>query len=167
MHKLSPPWQELYKVIKIPNSFQVVYEDQETEKITHTSNCKKFHEKLARVEEEAPPPGDAIHKQKKRVNQMHHQNKSSSRRRMTLFHFEDRVGGKTHAFDGPDRFLHWLQGEEDTSANICVEELLQEEEQEVRRLLTSFVKSWGWQSCLGDGRRGPFGILEIDVNIDF
>ena len=55
IHKLSPRWRGPYKVVKIPNSFQVVYEDQRREKITHISNCKKFHEKLVRVGEEAPP----------------------------------------------------------------------------------------------------------------
>ena len=120
MHKLSPRWRGPYKVIKIPNSFQVVYKDQKKEKITHISNCKKFHKKFARVEEQQQPPGDKIPKQKKRVNQMNHQNTSSSRRKMTLCCFEVSVRGKTHAFDGTDRFLHWLQGEEDTSANLCV-----------------------------------------------
>ena len=38
---------------------------------------------------------------------------------MTLCHFEVCVGGMTHAFDDPDRFLLWLQGEDYTSADIC------------------------------------------------
>ena len=63
-------------------------------------------------------PGDAIPKQKKLVNQMNCQNVPSSRRKMTLFRFEVRVGGITHAFGGPDHFLLWLQGEEDTSTDI-------------------------------------------------
>ena len=120
-HKLSPRWRGQFKIIKTPNSFQVVYDDQEKEKITHVSNCKKFQERLVGVGDEAPPPGDAIPKQKKPVNQMNSQNVPSSGNKMTLCHFEVRVRGMTHAFDGPSRFLLWLQGEEDTSANICVQ----------------------------------------------
>ena len=100
----------------------MVYEDQGTEKVTYISNCKKFHEKLVGVEEETPPPGDAIPKQKKQVNLMNCQKVLSSRRKMTLYRFEVHVGGMTHAFDGPDRFLLWLQGEEDASADICAQE---------------------------------------------
>ena len=40
-HKLSPKWRGPYKVNKIPNSFQVQYEDEGREKITHVRNCKK------------------------------------------------------------------------------------------------------------------------------
>ena len=50
---------------------------------------------------------------------MNCQNMPSSRCKMTLCCFEVCVGGMTHAF-GPDCFLHWLQGEEDTSAVICI-----------------------------------------------
>ena len=120
MHKLSPRWRGPYKVVIIPNSFQVVYEDQGREKITHVSNCKKFHKRLVGVGDEAPPPGDSIPKQKKWVNLMNCQNVPSSRRKMTLWHFKVRVWGMIHAFDGPDRFLLWLQKEEDTSADICM-----------------------------------------------
>ena len=38
------------------------------------------------------------------------------------------------------------------------EKSLQEEEWEVRRSLTSFVKSSGCPSCPGDGKGGPFDI---------
>ena len=91
--------------------------------MTHVSNCKKFHESLVGVGDEAPPPGDAIPKQKKQVSQMNCQNAPRSQHMMTLCCFEVRVGGMTHAFDGPDWFLLWLQGEEDTSADIFVREV--------------------------------------------
>ena len=41
-HKLSPKWRGPFKVNKIPNPFQVQYEDEGREKITHVRNCKKF-----------------------------------------------------------------------------------------------------------------------------
>ena len=41
-HKLSPRWCGPFKVNKIPNPFQVQYEDEGREKITHVRNCKKF-----------------------------------------------------------------------------------------------------------------------------
>ena len=63
-HKLSPRWRGPLKMIKSPNSFQVIYNDQGREKITHMSNCKKFQERLVGMRTQAPPPGDAIPKQK-------------------------------------------------------------------------------------------------------
>ena len=41
-HKLSPKWRGPFKVNKIPNPFQVHYEDEGREKVTHVRNCKKF-----------------------------------------------------------------------------------------------------------------------------
>ena len=82
MHKLSPHWRGPHKVVKIPDSFQVVYDDQGREKIPHVdlSNCKKFHKRLVGGE-------------MKWVNQMNCQNAPSSRRKMTLCRFEVCVGG--------------------------------------------------------------------------
>ena len=70
--------------------------------------------------DEALPPGDAMPKKKKQVIQLNCQNEPNSRRKMSLCRFEVRVGGMTHDFDDPDRFLQCLQGEEDTSADIYV-----------------------------------------------
>ena len=42
-HKLSPKWRGPFKVNKILNPFQVQYEDEGREKITHVRNCKRFH----------------------------------------------------------------------------------------------------------------------------
>ena len=58
-HKLSPRWRGPFSIVKIPNSFQVIYLDEGREKITHISNCKKFQEKIVSAGKEAPPPGDA------------------------------------------------------------------------------------------------------------
>ena len=55
-HKLSPRWRGPFPVIKTPNSFQVVYMDDEREKISHISDCKRFREKNANAGKEAPPP---------------------------------------------------------------------------------------------------------------
>ena len=41
-HKLPPKWCGPFKVNKIPNLFQVQYEDKGREKIIHVRNCKKF-----------------------------------------------------------------------------------------------------------------------------
>ena len=111
-HKLSPHWRGPFNIIEIPNPFQVIYNDQGREKITHVSNCKKFQGRLVVAGIQAPPLGDAIPKQKKCVNQM---NLPSSRHKMTLCHFEVCVGGITHVFDSPHCFHLWLQGDEDTS----------------------------------------------------
>ena len=45
-HKLFPKWRGPFKVNKIPNPFQVQYEDEGREKITHVRNCKKFREQV-------------------------------------------------------------------------------------------------------------------------
>ena len=39
-HKLSPKWQGPYKVTKVPNPFQVQYQDEEKEKTTHVQIAK-------------------------------------------------------------------------------------------------------------------------------
>ena len=77
-HKLSPRWRGPFQIIKIPSSFQVIYNDQGKEKITHVSNCKKFQERLVCAGNKAPPPGDAIPKPNKRVNRMKCRNAPSS-----------------------------------------------------------------------------------------
>ena len=41
-HKLSPRWRGPFKVNKIPNPFQVQYEDEGRETIMHVRSCKKF-----------------------------------------------------------------------------------------------------------------------------
>ena len=115
-HKLSPRWQGPFSIVKIPNSFQVIYLDEGREKITHISNCKKF-QKIVSTGKEAPPPGDAIPKQKKSVNWMKGHNAPSRCSRMTLCRFEVHFWGMTHSFDGPDHFLLWHQDQENVSNN--------------------------------------------------
>ena len=41
-HKLSPKCWGPYKVTKVPNPFQVQYQDEEREETTHVRKCKKF-----------------------------------------------------------------------------------------------------------------------------
>ena len=114
-HKLSPRWRGPFSIIKIPNSFQVIYLDERREKITHISHCKRFQEKIVKEGKEAPPPGDAIPKQKKSINWMKGRNAPSCGPRMTLCHFEVCFGDVTHSFNDPDRFLLWLQDRGDAS----------------------------------------------------
>ena len=114
-HKLSPRWRGPFSIIKILNSFQVTYLDEGRKNITHISHCKKFQEKIVPAKKEAPPAADAIPKRKKIINQMKGHNAPSCFLRMTLCSFEVRLGGETHSFDDPGRFLLWLQDRGDVS----------------------------------------------------
>ena len=67
---MSPHWQGPFSIVKIPNSFQVLYLDEGREKVTHIRHCKKFQEKIVPTKKEAPPTADVIHKQKRRISQM-------------------------------------------------------------------------------------------------
>ena len=69
-HKLSPRWRGPFSIIKIPNSFQVIYLDEGREKITHISHCKRFQEKIVIAGKEALPTDDVIPKQKNSINRM-------------------------------------------------------------------------------------------------
>ena len=77
----------------------------------HISHCKKFQEKIVNTRKEAPPPGDAIPKQKKSINRMKSHNAPSHCPRMTLCHFEVHFGDVTCSFNGPHRFHLWLQNQ--------------------------------------------------------
>ena len=114
-HKLPPRWRGPFSIVKIPNSFQVIYLDEGRKKIMHASNCKKFQEKIVTVGKEAPPPGDAIPKQKKSVNWIKGHNAPSHCPRMTVCCFEVCFRDVTRSFVGPDLFLLWLQDQEDAS----------------------------------------------------
>ena len=108
-HKLSPRWQGPLTIIKIPNSFQVIYLDEGREKVTHIRHCKRFQEKMVPTKDEAPPTVDVIHKQKERVRQTRGHKLPSCCPRMTLCRFEVRYEGETHSFDDLGCFLLWLQ----------------------------------------------------------
>ena len=69
-HTSSLRWKGPFSIIKIPNSFQVIYLDEGREKITHISHCERFHEKIVNMGKEAPPTDDAMPKQKKSINRM-------------------------------------------------------------------------------------------------
>ena len=114
-HKLSPRWRGPFSIIKIPNSFQIIYLDEGREKITHISHCKRFQEKIVHVGKEAPPTVDTIPKRKKRINQMKGHNTPNCCPRMTLCRFEVCFGGETHSFDDPGHFLLRLQDRGDVS----------------------------------------------------
>ena len=114
-HKWSPRWRGPFSVVKIPDSFQVIYLDEGREKVTHISHCRKFQEKIVPAKKEAPPTADVIHKQKRRISHMKGHNTSSCCPRMTLCCFEVRFGGETYSFDDPGRFLLWLQDRGDVS----------------------------------------------------
>ena len=119
-HKLSPRWQGPVKVIKIINSFQVTYENQRRKKIIHISNCKRYCDQLVEVGGETMPPSDVMPEAKKRAVRVNCQKPSSNRSKMSLSCFEVHVGDRTHSFYEPGHFFHWLQGEEETSAEVCV-----------------------------------------------
>ena len=53
-HKLSPRWRGPYEVTKVPNPFQVQYQDGEKQKITHVRNCKKFCGRVNNGNERTP-----------------------------------------------------------------------------------------------------------------
>ena len=115
-HKLSPRWRGPFSIIKIINSFQVIYLDEGSKKITHISHCKRFQKIVGlHVGKESSPTDGAILKPKKRINQMKGHNMPSCCPRMTLCRFEVRFGGETHSFDDPGRFLLWLQDRGDVS----------------------------------------------------
>ena len=102
------------------NSFQVTYDDQGREKITHISNCKRFYDRLVGVGGETPLPGGAMPEAKRQVVQLNCQRPSSSRHKKSLCRFEVRVGDMTHDFHDLDHFLQWLQVEEETSIVVCI-----------------------------------------------
>ena len=115
-HKLSPRWQGPFSIVKISNnSFQVIYIDEGSEKVTHIRHCKKFQEKIVTSKKEAPPTTDLIDEQKRRIIQMKGHKPPSCCPRMTLCRFEVRYGGETYSFDDPGRFLLWLQDRGDVS----------------------------------------------------
>ena len=45
-HKFSPHWRGPLLIVKIPNSFQVIYLNEGREKVMHIRHCKKFQEKI-------------------------------------------------------------------------------------------------------------------------
>ena len=60
--KLAPPWKGPYRVCRIPNKYQVVYEDGEVERTIHVNHAKPtkftapdFPEPVPPVEESLPP----------------------------------------------------------------------------------------------------------------
>ena len=53
-HKLTPKWHGPFKVLQIPNPFQVVYEDFGREKISHIVFCKN----ATSIDMQAPPTMD-------------------------------------------------------------------------------------------------------------
>ena len=62
--KLAPRWKGLYRVCRIPNEYQVVYEDGEVERTIHVNHAKPakftaldFPEPVPPVEEPGPPLG--------------------------------------------------------------------------------------------------------------
>ena len=114
-HKLSPHWRGPFLIIKIPNSFQVIYLDEGREKVTHIRHCKKFQEKIEAMKNEAQPTVDVTHKQKRRIRQMKGHKPSSCCPRMTLCRFEARFEGKTYSFNDPGRCLLRLQDRGDVS----------------------------------------------------
>ena len=114
-HKMSPRWRGPFSVIKIPNSFQVIYLDEGREKVTHIRHCKKFREKVIPVKDEAPPTDDVLQKQKERVHRTRGHKLPSCCPRMTLCHFEARFLGENYSFDDPGCFLLWLQDRGDVS----------------------------------------------------
>ena len=92
-HKLSPRWRGPFSIVKIPNSFQVIYLDEGREKVMHIRCCKKLQEKIVPTKKEAPPTADVIHEQKRRISQMKGHKPPSCCPRMTLCCFEVRFGG--------------------------------------------------------------------------
>ena len=67
------------------------------------------------------PPSGVMPEAKKRAVRVNCQKPSSNRSKMSLSCFEVHVGDRTHSFYEPGHFLHWLQGEEETSAEVCVQ----------------------------------------------
>ena len=102
-------------MVKIPNSFQVIYLDKGREKVTHIRHCKKFQEKIVPTKKEAPPTADVTHEQKTRISQMEGHRPPSCCPRMTLCRFEVHFEGETYSFDDPGHFLLWLQDRGDVS----------------------------------------------------
>ena len=111
MHKLSPKWQGPFKVNKIPNPFQVQYEDEGREKVTHVSNCKKF--RVATSDGNKPPiiaKGCRIDAQC--------QCQVRRPRRMTC-HIIDVLGeGSKWTFQDPAHFCKWLRERETNYGDI-------------------------------------------------
>ena len=66
-YKLSPRWKIPFKITKIANLFQVTYDDQGREKITHISNCKRYYDRWVGVGGETPPLNDIMPDAKKRT----------------------------------------------------------------------------------------------------
>ena len=114
-HKLSPHWRGPFLIVKIPNSFQVIYLNEGREKVTHIRHCKKFQEKIVPAKNEAPPTVDVTHKQKRRIRQMKGHKLPRCCPRMTPCRFEVRFEGETYSFDDPGHFLPWLQDRGDVS----------------------------------------------------
>ena len=114
-HKLSPCWRGPFSIVKIPNTFQVIYFDKGREQATHIRHCKKFQEKIVPTKKEAPPTADVTHEQKRRISQMEGHKPPSCCPRMTLCRFKVRFEGETYSFDDPGHFFLWLQDRGDVS----------------------------------------------------
>ena len=113
MHKLSPKWWDPYKVTKVPNPFQVQYEDEEREKLTHVRNCKKFCGQVNDGNEQ-PITNKGCLRHAKVQCQVRQQ------RRMSCHIIDILAEGSKWTFQNPAHFCKWLREREENSANINI-----------------------------------------------
>ena len=92
---------------------------KEEKKITNIINCKRYYDQLVEVGGETTPPSDVMPEAKKWTVQMNCQKPANNRNKIHSA-VSRSASGTGHCFCKRGHFLQWLQGEEETFADICI-----------------------------------------------
>ena len=110
---LSPRWRGPYEVIKVPNPFQVQYQDGEKQKITHVRSCKKIRGGVNNGNEQMPAKEGGL----KRAES---QCQVRRQREMTCHIIDVLDTGSKRTFQNPSHFCKWLGERKEDSDELYI-----------------------------------------------
>ena len=113
MHKLSPRWRGPYEVTKVINPFQLQYQDEGKQKITHVRNCKKFRCLVNGGNEWVPGMGEGL-------MCVRSQCQVRRQREMTCYVVEVLDAGSKWTLNNASHFCKWLWERKGNPADLYV-----------------------------------------------